>query len=100
MKGDISNREIKETIQEMRASFKEQNDSLRYFIEQTNVNVKSLNDNQLFHNQEMVKLNNKLELWAKLTSGLIPKVVWIILILIAIILFMAGYTFLFEKIVV
>jgi len=84
---DISNRELKETLIE-----------LKEFIKQTNVNVTKLNDNQIFHNQELIKLNEHLKVWTTLGNKLIPKIVWLITVLIAIILFMAGYTFLFDKI--
>ena len=84
---DVSNRELKEAIVD-----------LRDFIKQTNVNVTKLNDNQIFHTTELERLNNTLKVWSDIANKLMPKVVWAFIVLIAIILFMSGYTFLIDKI--
>ncbi len=85
---DISNRELKEAVVD-----------LRDFIRQTNTNVSKLNDNQIFHNNELEKLNSHFAVWGKIANKLVPKIVWAFIVLIAIILFMSGYTFLVDKII-
>ena len=88
---DISNRDLKDFL-------KEQNNSLKQFIEATAVNVKQLNDNQVAHSKELLKTNQIMETWSGIINQAMPKMVWLVLGLISIILIMSGYTFLFDKI--
>ena len=87
---DISNRDLKDFL-------KEQNSSLKHFIEATAVNVKQLNDNQVAHSKELLKTNQIMETWAKIINKVMPKMIWLILILIGLILAMAGYDFFINK---
>jgi len=61
MTNDISNRELKEVLVGMKDSFREQNDSLKSFINQTNVNITQLNDNLTWHNSKSVENNTKMQ---------------------------------------
>jgi len=95
---DISNRELREVLISVKDSNIAQTASLKECISNNSVNIKQLNDNQVFHNKELIKFNLTLETWSKLLPKFAKWGVIVIFILLSIILVMSGYKFLWEVI--
>ena len=96
---DISNREVKDVIETASANSVAQNEAFKVFVSQANSNITKLNDNQIFHNNELKKLNENIAFWGTLFNKYMPKMFWAFGILIAIILVMAGYNFLWKAMI-